>query len=43
MVTYLWKTTIIVLILSAKTHLFPSLGTWDGDISVEDYNHSFNV
>ena len=43
MVTYLWKTTIIVLMLSAISHLFPSLGTWDGDVSVEYYDHSFNA
>ena len=42
MVTYLWKTTIIVLMLNAISHLFRSFGTWDGDVSVEDYDHSFN-
>ena len=41
--TYLWNTTIIVLMLSAISHLFPSIGTWDADISVEDYCHSVNT
>ena len=43
METYRWKTIIIVLMFSAISHLFPSLGTWDGDVSVEIYDHSFNA
>ena len=43
MVTYLWNTTIIVLMLSAISYLFPSLGTWADDVSVEYYDHSFNA
>ena len=43
MVTYLWKSTIIVLMLSAISHLFPSLATWADDVSVEDYDHRFNA
>ena len=40
---YMWITVIILLMLSAITHLFPSLGTWVDYVSIEDYYHSVNA
>ena len=41
--TYMWKTVIILLMLSAITHLLPCLGAWVDYVSIEDYYHRVNA